>query len=417
MKLPWHFYLALKQLFPTGRWVSFFSVLAIVGVALGVNVMIVVVAFMKGFQAQFRDDVLDSYGEIRVMARVGQDDWREDMRRIEAIPGVKAATPFMQGFVFLDYYGDGRVPLVSGIDVESVENALPLTKYIRKASVARRFAGFAAPHPSLDDLDDETVFLSVTMGDRMGAHPPLVSLDRRSLSQNAGNGQLEIARVSPHVRGDVWKLTFEDAGSFRVVGQFHGPEEQPFRLGEGPFEFLDGMVSFDLHAGQVAFREGDAFVFEIIESSTVEVYAPIMLQRAKKEEVMPPRELRVAGFFEAPWRQFGEDSMICSLRLLQELNGEEGVVHGFNVRLQPGMAESEERVNEVAARLEREFADTEEGWILAETGKYRPGMDMELGFGDAIAPSWKGQTVKVMQVERLEALDQVRFEGILHARY
>ena len=98
MKLPWHFYLAFKQLFPTGRWVSFFSVLAIVGVALGVNVMIVVVAFMKGFQSQFRDDILDSYGEIRAMARVEQDDWRDDMRRMQAIPEVKATTPFMQGF-------------------------------------------------------------------------------------------------------------------------------------------------------------------------------------------------------------------------------------------------------------------------------------------------------------------------------
>ena len=196
MKLPWHFYLAFKQLFPTGRWVSFFSVLAIVGVALGVNVMIVVVAFMKGFQSQFRDDILDSYGEIRALARVEQDDWRDDMRRMETLPEVKATTPFMQGFVFVDYYGDTSVPLVSGVDPESVEKALPLTKYIRKASTAKRFAGFKAPEPSLNDLDDETVLLSVTMGNRLGAHPPLVGFDRRSLIQNSGDGQLEITRVS-----------------------------------------------------------------------------------------------------------------------------------------------------------------------------------------------------------------------------
>ena len=353
MKLPWHCYLAFKQLFPTGRWVSFFSVLAIVGVALGVNVMIVVVAFMKGFQAQFRDDVLDTYGEIRTLALVEQEDWRKDLKRIEADPAVQGATPFMQGFVFLDYYGHGRVPMVTGVDPEQVQSTLPLNKYIRKASAAKRFAGFGAPEPSLEDLDDETILLSAAMGDRIGAHPPLVLHDENASSRNHGDGRPKILRVSVLAMSDVWSVAFEETDTFRVAGELQGPEEEPFRLGSGPFEIADGMITLDLQAGPKAFRAGDSFQFEIIESSTVEVYAPVMLERAKRDELTPPRELRVAGFFEAPWRQFGEDSVICSLRLLQELNGEEGMVHGFNVRLQPGLAESDERVDQVAGRLEK----------------------------------------------------------------
>ena len=64
MKIPWPFFLAWKQLFPSQKKVSFFSFLAVVGVALGVNVMIVVVAFMKGFQHKFREDIIDAQGTL-----------------------------------------------------------------------------------------------------------------------------------------------------------------------------------------------------------------------------------------------------------------------------------------------------------------------------------------------------------------
>ena len=67
MKLPWPLYLAWKQLFPSQRKISFFSLLAIVGVALGVNVMIVVIAFMQGFQEKFKSDIIDAQGHARMI--------------------------------------------------------------------------------------------------------------------------------------------------------------------------------------------------------------------------------------------------------------------------------------------------------------------------------------------------------------
>ena len=68
MKVPWPLYLAWKQLFPSQKKVSFFSLLAVVGVALGVNVMIVVIAFMQGFQNKFRNDIIDAQGHGRVIS-------------------------------------------------------------------------------------------------------------------------------------------------------------------------------------------------------------------------------------------------------------------------------------------------------------------------------------------------------------
>ena len=82
MKLTWPLFLAWKQLFPSQRKVSFFSLLAIVGVALGVNVMIVVVAFMQGFQQKFRSDIIDSQGHARAVPLQRKIAWRKDLSLI-----------------------------------------------------------------------------------------------------------------------------------------------------------------------------------------------------------------------------------------------------------------------------------------------------------------------------------------------
>ena len=78
MNLPWPLYLAWKQLFPSQRKISFFSILAIVGVALGVNVMIVVIAFMQGFQEKFKSDIIDSQGHARMVPITPKGDDEPD---------------------------------------------------------------------------------------------------------------------------------------------------------------------------------------------------------------------------------------------------------------------------------------------------------------------------------------------------
>ena len=67
--------------------VSFFSLLAVIGVALGVNVMIVVVAFMKGFQHKFREDIIDAQGHAR----------SHSFRSYNQLAGGAAGTPGYEG--------------------------------------------------------------------------------------------------------------------------------------------------------------------------------------------------------------------------------------------------------------------------------------------------------------------------------
>ena len=101
MKLPWPLYLAWKQLFPTQKKVSFFSLLAVVGVAFGVNVIIVVIAFMQGFQDKFRNDIINAQGHGRVVPLQSSFDWREMHQKIEDYSFIDQAMPYLQGQILL----------------------------------------------------------------------------------------------------------------------------------------------------------------------------------------------------------------------------------------------------------------------------------------------------------------------------
>jgi lipoprotein-releasing system permease protein len=66
--MPWPVYLALKQLFPTGR-VSFFTLISVLGVGLGVALMLVSTSVMGGFGHQIKRMIIDTQGEVQVKAR------------------------------------------------------------------------------------------------------------------------------------------------------------------------------------------------------------------------------------------------------------------------------------------------------------------------------------------------------------
>ena len=68
----------------------------------------------------------------------------------------------------------------------------------------------------------------------------------------------------------------------------------------------------------------------------VSIYSPLMLERMKRNEVLLPREVQVVGIFQIGHQQLDSSTVICSLRLMQDLYGLEKMIHGYNVRLVPG---------------------------------------------------------------------------------
>jgi len=226
--MPWPFYLALKQLFPSGRRLPFFTLISVLGVGLGVALMLVSTSVMGGFGYQIKNMIIDTQGEVQIRSRSPLRTTDALEKAIAGVPEVAAFGPYAQGVVMLEFEHRPAFPAVQGFDIARIRKVIPLERYLTAGS--------------LDDLDDDSVILSSQLAYGLGA------------------------------------------------------------------------------------KIGDK----------VSVYSPLMLERMKSNEVLLPREVRVAGIFQIGHQQLDSSTVICSLRLMQDLYGMDHLVHGYNVRLKPG---------------------------------------------------------------------------------
>ena len=153
--MPWYLYLALKQLFPTGKRFPFFTAISILGVALGVALLVVSTSVMGGFGHEIRRMVVDTQGDVQVRGHglVGNAD--DLQAKILKVPGVVATTPFAEGPVMLECDRKPAFPAMQGIDVNRIQGVIPIDRYIRVGK--------------LDDLDDDSVILSANLAISIGA--------------------------------------------------------------------------------------------------------------------------------------------------------------------------------------------------------------------------------------------------------
>ena len=170
MKIPWPLYLAWKQLFPSQRKFSFFSLLAVVGVALGVNVMIVVVAFMKGFQHKFREDIIDAQGHARAFPLRQPKQWQAIRQELINNPQIDSASSYIQGPVLLQNRNDQSIPFAMGLDPAELPQVLPLDEFLQRGHSAMDAKDTldVTPVPTTEKLADDVIFVSRYVANRLG---------------------------------------------------------------------------------------------------------------------------------------------------------------------------------------------------------------------------------------------------------
>jgi len=253
--MPWYFYLALKQLFPSGRPISFFTVVSTCGVMLGVMILIIVQSVMNGFGEEIRGKIIDTSGHLQIeSARPGDviDDVSEALEVVREHPEVLKATPYAYGFVMVQRGQRPAFPFIRSVALDPEEEVIPIEDFLVMGE--------------LDDLDDDSIFLSSGLAGNLGA-----------------------------------------------------------RVG-----------------------------------SIVEVYSPLMLERLKRDEILLPRELEVVGIFDSGWHQVDENTMVGTLRLMQDLYGLEEGVHAIAVRLEKGY-DADRAARELNSELPPQFIA--ESWL------------------------------------------------------
>ncbi len=141
------------------RQEGFISVIAwfsLAGIALGVAVLIIVLAVMNGFRQEILTKILGLNGHLSVYgSAAGITDYLAARDDVLAIDGVVAVIPIVEGQVMLSARGVTRAAVVRGIDVEDL-SAKPLVADTLLAGDLDAFA------------EGEGVLVGARLAERMG---------------------------------------------------------------------------------------------------------------------------------------------------------------------------------------------------------------------------------------------------------
>ena len=148
--MPWYLYLALKQLRPTGKkFGSFFFVMSVLGVALGVMVLIVVQSVMGGFGQEHRARAIDVSGHLDITARGRPFVFQESLRSVlEEDQRVVSYGPYGNGFVLAQFGSAWDGTAAYGIDPR-MPDAYGVSRFLTEGTT--------------DDLGDDSAIISTTL--------------------------------------------------------------------------------------------------------------------------------------------------------------------------------------------------------------------------------------------------------------
>lgn len=125
-----------------GGMVSLISVISTLGIALGVAVLILGLSAMNGFERELNNRILAvvPHGEI---APVNQpfDGWQDILPKIEQVPGVAAAVPYINFTGLLENGAKLQAVQVKGVDPQQETRLSALPKYVLNDAWQRFRAG------------------------------------------------------------------------------------------------------------------------------------------------------------------------------------------------------------------------------------------------------------------------------------
>ncbi|MDY4372332.1 lipoprotein-releasing ABC transporter permease subunit LolE [Pectobacterium carotovorum] len=125
-----------------GGMVSLISVISTLGIALGVAVLILGLSAMNGFERELNNRILAvvPHGEI---APVNQpfDGWQDILPKIEQVPGVAAAAPYINFTGLLENGAKLQAVQVKGVDPQQEKRLSALPNYVLNDAWQRFRAG------------------------------------------------------------------------------------------------------------------------------------------------------------------------------------------------------------------------------------------------------------------------------------
>lgn len=118
------------------HFISFISMISILGIALGVTALITVTSVMNGFEKEMRDRIVGAASHATVMAFSNSlTDWQSVSEKVRQNPSVVGAAPYVEGQVMLVYDGRSTGSLIRGILPEAEPEVSELADSMQRGTV------------------------------------------------------------------------------------------------------------------------------------------------------------------------------------------------------------------------------------------------------------------------------------------
>jgi len=146
--------------------ISITAFIAIAGIAIGVFVLILVIAVMTGFDLFLQDKMVGTNAHLVMEFRRPEKEPYALVEKLKSVPHVVAASPFIAGQAFIKTGGQIISPELRGIDTELQPEVTRIEEYIKEGSLSLEGNEVV--------MGEELAFgLGLKVGDKIGLISPV----------------------------------------------------------------------------------------------------------------------------------------------------------------------------------------------------------------------------------------------------
>jgi lipoprotein-releasing system permease protein len=209
---------AKKRLTGRNHFISFISLISMLGIALGVAALIVVLSVMNGFQKELRTRILGVASHVQISAASGElADWQTPLQAAQRHPRVQAAAPYVQAQAMLAFDSQVRGAMIRGVLPDAEDKVADFARHMKTGR--------------LDALREGE--FGIILGSELARALQVYAGDKVALI--APQGLVTPAAVLPRMK------------QFTVVGIFEA----------GMYEYDSGLALIHMADAQKLYRMGD----------------------------------------------------------------------------------------------------------------------------------------------------------------